>query len=394
MIRKDKRMKLNLGCGSLKIEDYDNIDIKEGRLAYPLDVPECSCDIIRASHLLEHFDSRQIHDVLKNWVSKLKEGGILKIAVPDFKKIASAYINKESMNVSGYIMGGQSDKDDYHKSIFDIDSLTELLKSCGLTNVTEWKSEIQDCASFPISLNLQGVKEKNTAFRKIIAVMSLPRLSFTDHVSCLMQEIVAHGINVKMGTGVFWGQVLTRGIEKAIEDNPDYIVTIDYDTWFKHKHLEHLLALMELNPEIDALCPVQMKRESESPMMAFMGQDGKRLTQINHSELEKEVLPIITGHFGLTVFRPSCFAKMAKPWFHGQPGPDGRWEDGRLDDDIYFWENFRKCGNKLFIANKVNIGHLQLLCTFPGHYTENFKCIHVNLGDLNKPEMIPSHCIS
>jgi predicted SAM-dependent methyltransferase len=385
-------MKLNLGCGSLKIEEYDNIDIKEGRLAYPLDVPNESCDVIRASHLLEHFDCRQIHNVIKNWVSKLKIGGILKIAVPDFKKIVNAYVNKENINVSGYIMGGQSDPNDYHKSIYDKDSLANLLKSCGLSDITEWKSEISDCASYPISLNLQGVKHKNTAIRKVIAVTSLPRLSFTDHVSCLMQEIVAHGINVKMGTGVFWGQVLTRGIEKAIEDNPDYILTLDYDTWFKHKQVEYMLALMENHPEIDALCPVQMKRECDSPMMAFEGKDGEKMTQIEYSELEKDVFPIISGHFGLTVFRPSCFAKLKKPWFHGQPGPDGRWEEGRLDDDIYFWQNFKASGNKVYIANKVNIGHLQLLCTFPGHYTDNFKCVHVPLGDLNKPEKLPEHC--
>ena len=385
-------MKLNLGSGSLKLEDYDNIDIKDGRSAYPLDVQDGSCDIIRASHLLEHFSSHEVYDVLSHWVSKLKQGGKLMIAVPDFNKIAEGYASGKEMNVSGYIMGGQTDEHDFHKSIFDKESLTKLMESVGLSGITEWKSDTQDCASLPVSLNLEGTRAAMSVHRTIHAVTSTPRLSFTDHMHCIMTEIVARGIYLKQGTGVFWSQVLTRGIEETLVMNGDYILTLDYDTWFRWGHVQRLLELMEKYPEADAIFPVQMKRECDCPMMGLIDKDGNRLTQIDYSELEKDILPTVSGHFGCTVFRTSALKKLKKPWFKSIPGPDGSWNDGRIDDDIYFWHNFKECGLNAFVAPNVQIGHLQLLCTFPGHYSDGYKCIHTPLGDLGDVKKIPEHC--
>jgi len=385
-------MKLNLGSGSLKLEDYDNIDIKDGRLAYPLDVPDGSCEVIRASHLLEHYGASEVHSVLSHWASKLKQGGKLMVAVPDFKKITQWYAEGKQENFSGYLMGGQTDKDDFHRSIYDTDSLKRLMESVGLSDIEEWTSDVQDCAALPVSLNLVGTKTANTVKRVIHAVTSSPRLSFTDYMHCIMTEIVARGIYLKQGTGVFWSQVLTRGIEDVIEMNGDYILTLDYDTWFRWGHVQNMLTLMEKYPEADAIFPVQMKRETDSPMMGLIDENGERLTQITHDELEKDLLPTTTGHFGLTVFRASSFQKLKKPWFKSEPGPDGSWNDGRIDDDIYFWHNFRECGLKAFVAPNINIGHLQLLCTFPGHYTDGFKCVHTPLGDLGEVKNIPEHC--
>lgn len=388
-------MKLNLGSGSLKLEDYDNIDIKDGRSAYPLDVPDESCEVIRASHLLEHFGAGEVYDVISHWHSKLKVGGVLMVAVPDFSKIAKAYVDKtEHYNVTGYLMGGQTDKDDFHKSIFDRDSLEQLMISAGFDEICEWKSTEKDCAALPVSLNLCGKKvaKSNTVKRTLQAIISMPRLCFADNMNCIMTEIVSRGIPLKKGTGVFWSQCLTRMMEDVAKDKPDYILTLDYDSWFRFSHIEQLLALMEKHPYIDALCPVQMKRESDCPLMGLAGPDGKPLKTIDHTELEKDVLPILTGHFGLTVFRTSSLEKLKKPWFLGQPGPDGGWGEGRTDDDIYFWRNFAASGLKAAIANKVNIGHLQLVCTFPGHYTENFKCKNVPLGDIGKVDCVPEHC--
>ena len=387
-------MKYNLGCGDIPIEGWENIDIKQGRNAYPLDIPDGSADVIRASHLIEHFDNVTVYDVLKNWISKLKIGGSLMIAVPDFEKIAKAYVEKtENYNVSGYLMGGQTDANDFHRSVFDKNSLTELLKSAGLDEITEWVSDIKDCASLPVSLNLCGKKKRaDKVERKLTAIMSMPRLAFSDNMNCVMTEIVARGISLKKGTGVFWSQVLTRMIEEAIAGGCDYFLTIDYDTWFKYGHIQQLLTLMELNPDIDALFPMQMKRECDSPLMGLVDGKGERITQIDYKELERDTLPALTGHFGLTVFRATSFAKLKKPWFLGIPAEDGGWGDGRIDDDIHFWHNFQTSGLKAAMAPKVNIGHLQLVCTFPGHYTDNFKCIHRPLGDLGETKGIPEHC--
>lgn len=388
-----KEVRLNLGSGTCPMDGWDNIDIKNGKLAYPLDVQDNSVDVIRVSHLLEHYGSSEVIDVVNNWVSKIKDGGKLMIAVPDFEKIAKGYLNKETINVSGYVMGGQTDTNDFHKTIFDKSSLTQLLEKAGLMDVQEWKSEINDCAALPVSLNLCGIKKSSVAVkRRIEAIISMPRLCFADSMDCMMTEIVSRGIPLKKGTGVFWSQCLTRMFEECLSKNTYYILTLDYDSWFRWGHVQKLLTLMEKNPDIDALFPVQMKRETDCPMMGLVDENGKRRDFVNHAELEADILPALTGHFGLTLFRASCFEKLKKPWFIGQPDKDGSWNDNRVDDDIYFWNNFRECGCKAAIAPKVNIGHLQLVCTFPGHYKDNYKCINSPLSTIGDVKNVPDHC--
>jgi SAM-dependent methyltransferase len=137
--------------------------------------------VIRASHVLEHFPHGQIADVLKEWVRVLKPGGELRIAVPNFEWIAENYVAGQPINTQGYVMGGQIDEADFHKAIFDKRSLTRQLAGAGLMLIREWKSELQDCAALPVSLNLCGTKPHQSEI-SVSAVMSMPRLAFTDNM--------------------------------------------------------------------------------------------------------------------------------------------------------------------------------------------------------------------
>jgi len=110
-------MKLNLGGGNQKIPGFVNIDRLNGQEAYPLPAyADGSVDEIRASHILEHFGHREVPEVLKEWVRVLKPGGVLKIAVPDFDYLVQH--RHDELPLESYLMGGQSDSNDYHKSIF------------------------------------------------------------------------------------------------------------------------------------------------------------------------------------------------------------------------------------------------------------------------------------
>jgi len=151
-------MNYNIGGGEHEIEGYINIDRRHGREAYPLDVPDCSADFIRASHILEHFPYRVVPSVVIDWTNKLRVGGRLRIAVPDFRLISQRYLAGEEIIIQSYIMGGQKDADDYHKTIFDEASLRHYMTNAGLTRIGRWLSEIPDCAGLDISLNLEGWK--------------------------------------------------------------------------------------------------------------------------------------------------------------------------------------------------------------------------------------------
>ena len=402
-----KKVRLNLGAGDIPIDGYINIDRKTGQEAYPLAYEDNSVDEIRASHILEHFGMHDVVDVLKEWVSKLKPGGLLKIAVPDFDKIVKLYEEGDS-KTSGYLCGGQVDENDYHKSIFNQETLTTIMEDAGIELVTSWSSQIKDCASLPVSLNLQGnkasnkedelksilqrpedqfVSETKTVSMKIGAVMSAPRLGFSNNLMIATKVYAPLGIDFEIGYGVFWGQVLTRMIDKQIARGMDLITVLDYDSYYEKEHFLALCQLMQEYPEVDAIVPVQVKRENDS---ILVGVEDQAKAQANYMA-NADLIEVDAGNFGLSIFRTSAFKKLKKPWFVSVPNDKGEWGDGRLDEDIYFWKNWRSCGLKVCLAPQVKIGHIQLMITWPGDLVKGTKPTHQYLNDCAE-DGIPEWC--
>ena len=94
-------IKINLGCGWRNFGkdwhhvdggDYDHLDSRD---IVNLPFKDNSVDLIYASHVIEYFDRVEIIEVLNKWKSKLKSGGTLRLAVPNFKTMAKLYIEKK-----------------------------------------------------------------------------------------------------------------------------------------------------------------------------------------------------------------------------------------------------------------------------------------------------------
>jgi len=605
-----EKVKLNLGAGDIPIDGYVNIDRKTGQEVYPLAYDDNSVDEIRASHILEHFGMREVEKVLKNWVDKLKPGGLIKIAVPDFDKIIQLYKDGDAKTL-GYLFGGQIDHNDYHKSTFNLKSLATQLERAGIQIVSHWDSEVEDCASLPVSLNLQGNKNKEieleqvlrgfsarsrnvysqygedgiieaiferigvknkwclevgasdgilfsntrrlveqgwnailieseklaydrlvencknypnarpvfakidsdhtldsilemhaapkdidlmvididgqdyhvanammgyaprvlvveydpkadseyipvigggdkeglnqagktaikrmccskgyracietpvnivaiykdnfqksdnpnspedlvsektkTISTKIAAIMSAPRVGFTNNLMIAAGVFTRMGIDFNVGYGVFWSQVLSRMIEEQIAKGMEWIAILDYDSYYLKEHFLALCQLMVEYPEVDAILPVQIKRENDS-VLAGVNDPTKANDEY---DANTDLIEVDTGHFGLTLFRASSFAKLKKPWFVAVPNDKGEWGDGRVDDDIYFWKNWRDCGLKVCLAPQVLIGHMQLMVTWPGTLEKGSKPTHQYIStctDKGIPEWckVPKECV-
>ena len=377
--------RLNLGAGDQALEGYENLDRKTGQEIYPLSCPDGSVDEIRASHVLEHFSHTQIGSVLKNWVKKLKPGGSLKIAVPNFEFIARNYLAGAPIQTQGYVMGGHVDADDQHGAIFDQDELYRALRSAGLIGITSWQSECQDCAALPVSLNLQGYKPLET-WPTVEAVMSVPRLGFMDNFFC-SHQLTQMGIPLRKHSGAFWGQCMTRAMESALEDKPEYLLTIDYDTIFSKDDVQSLLMSMIQHPDIDALAPIQASRTKSTPLMTIT-RDGKNVSEVAFSDLQEPVMPISTAHFGLTLIRTEKLVQLPRPWFQATPDTDGSWSDGRTDDDIHFWRQWESAGFSLHSANRVAIGHAELMVRWPGSDLQAIYQHPSDYWDTGKPEKV------
>ena len=76
-------MKLHIGCGDIIIPGWTNLDIDnlpgvdindDARMLSK--IPDESCDIIYACHILEHLGRHEIENVLKTWNKKLKKNGM------------------------------------------------------------------------------------------------------------------------------------------------------------------------------------------------------------------------------------------------------------------------------------------------------------------------------
>jgi len=178
-------IKINLGCGKRNFgKDWDHIDGGN----YPhlnskdiINLPynDNTVDLLYASHVLEYFDREQARVILKEWKRVLKPNGILRLAVPNFKTMAHLFING-TVPLKGIlgplygkmIMGNQNI---YHKTVYDYDSLKNLLEQANLKEVRvyDWRKtehsnfDDQSQAYYPhmdktngilISLNMECVK--------------------------------------------------------------------------------------------------------------------------------------------------------------------------------------------------------------------------------------------
>ena len=360
-------MKLNLGSGEQPLDGYTNLDGAKGDSIFPLPFGDGAADEIRASHVLEHFGMSDVPKVLAEWNRVLAPGGTLKIAVPDFRTVAQRYLAGTPEPTAGYIMGGQTDERDFHKALFDRETLVKHLSDIGLVLLSEWKSEIQDCASLPISLNLQGRKPRKPGI-KVAAAMTTPRLGFNDMWNCAVKVLPRFGIELVRTGGAFWGHHLTVGIEKAIADhNPDYILTIDYDSVFTAKHLAALMQLACLYPDAGAIAPVQLGRGDTNHLFNIVPPDGAQTGpfHVAADHFRSDLIPLNTAHFGLTLINAEKLKALPHPWFLEVPNQEGRWSEGRVDPDIYFWRKWAEAGHSLMLATKVAIGHLELCVQWP-----------------------------
>lgn len=203
---------------------------------------------------------------------------------------------------------------------------------------------------------------------RVEAVLSVPRLGFNDNFFTWAQALMPLGIRPTKVTGAYYEQCMERVFEQFL-DSCQYILTIDYDTFFTREDVEHLFS-MAMAFQCDALTGFQVKREDGRPMLTLKGTldspPASGQTHLPMSWFAEPVQEVDSAHFGLTVISTAALKRTAKPWFRSTPGPDNSWNDGRLDADIYFWKNFRQSGNRLFVTPRVILGHGEYMVTWPG----------------------------
>lgn len=175
--------KLHLGCGKAILPGFINADILPGEgIDLIVDLNNLGAlrlqdwygkvEFVYLSHVLEHFPTVQIPSMIKELFGLLRDGGRIRIAVPDLDKICRLYVrNIDWFNPPhnpwlGLIYGGQTDEYDFHKTGYNLSYLSWLLHEAGFKDVIEVKGDdlgVMDGSqsNLPfgdISLNVEATK--------------------------------------------------------------------------------------------------------------------------------------------------------------------------------------------------------------------------------------------
>ena len=148
-------VKLNIGCGNLKIDGYLNVDIRNDvdadividleKIPYPFD--NNIVDEIVANDIIEHFSHKDIEEIVKEWHRILKIDGTLIIKTPDFENIInilkrdSTFLSvtaalignpkKTWISIPHWLYGAQDYPQNFHKLIFTKIELKKFLDHVG-----------------------------------------------------------------------------------------------------------------------------------------------------------------------------------------------------------------------------------------------------------------------
>ena len=160
--------KLNLGSNDLTYPGFTNVDIRYIPGALIDDVSKLnsiasnSIEEIKAEAILEHFAPDKTAEIVKLWVSKLKDGGKIMIMVPDGELIFDRYLHDKNWDRLVHSMFGNMElmrqwhgdnAERYmHHTLFSKALLERQMQEAGLKDIKETSARHGDCFS------LEGIK--------------------------------------------------------------------------------------------------------------------------------------------------------------------------------------------------------------------------------------------
>mgnify|MGYP001212048679 FL=1 len=161
-VRKEGWKVLNIQPGESVdfIGDISNLD----------QFPDESCEMVYASHVLEHVRQADVPRTLAGIRRILAPAGQLLVSVPDWDTLCHLFINpiaapEVKWHALRMMMGGQTDEFDFHYVGFNQMILTSFLRDAGFSDVTRVASfglfeDTSDYApyGFPISLNVVATR--------------------------------------------------------------------------------------------------------------------------------------------------------------------------------------------------------------------------------------------
>jgi hypothetical protein len=154
-------MKLHLGCGQRYLDGYVNIDFPASEHTVQVEsvadrhadllsltYPEGGIDEIRLHHVFEHFARHTACALVASWQSWLKDGGQLRIEVPDLTLTGLAALNpfasfRRRCVAERHLFGSHEANWASHKEAYSAGQLSRLVQAFGFAidriNRNSWR---------------------------------------------------------------------------------------------------------------------------------------------------------------------------------------------------------------------------------------------------------------
>lgn len=146
-------IRLNLGCGSVRLDGYVNVDAHTAcdlmdDIQTLSKVPSASADEVLADHSLEHVGRFRFEDAVLAWRRVLKPGGKIAIGVPDIAGLARALADADAAgddravahHLKG-VYGNQCGPGEFHRWGFTERTLRGPLEKAGFEHIRIRKCE-------------------------------------------------------------------------------------------------------------------------------------------------------------------------------------------------------------------------------------------------------------
>jgi len=199
---------------------------------------------------------------------------------------------------------------------------------------------------------------------KVRAVMTTARHDIAYARTWIERALKQAGVPLAVSFGVYYGQLMQQMLETAVKDDLDFVVTVDGDSVFTGDQV-HRLICIAANEDMDAVASMQVRRGIKSLLGFKKG--------VTSAMWDGTPIQVDAAHFGLTVLNVKKLATTPKPWFYCKPDENGEWGENHIDSDVWFWQQWKDAGHKLFIDPGCRIGHVEEMVV------------------MHNEEMIPTH---
>ena len=135
--------KLHLGAGNIRIDGFTNVDIVDSPSVDVIDdvitlkkFKRNSVDLIYSCNVLEHLGRFKYKLALKRWYQLLKEGGMLRLSVPNFEAICEYYTKTKDLDtIYCALYAGQDKPYNFHYWCWDFKTLKRDLEEIGFKDI-------------------------------------------------------------------------------------------------------------------------------------------------------------------------------------------------------------------------------------------------------------------